>query len=228
MSYTDELAQTVMGTGSRLKNQLGIDRTAFPIVDPVSVDETKDYLRITETDHDTLLAGLITAATTVLENTYGVGFLVSTYRQVQNQSPREVRLRRIPVFSVVSVKYVSDDSADTELTVASSDYAVTRNSVWARTVWPSHRGFQSFIINFKAGYGDAGSNVNDAAAIAAARALVPENAKKAIMQLAGHMYENPEGQGPEVKYESQIKTYGDLPLMVQRLMQPFYRGNGVF
>ena len=63
---------------------------------------------------------------------------------------------------------------------------------------------------------------------ATARALVPENIKKAIMQLTGHMYENPEGQGGEVRYESQLKAYGDLPMMVQRLMSPYLRKNGVF
>jgi uncharacterized phiE125 gp8 family phage protein len=227
MAYLDEIAG--LEQAGRSKNDADIVRTAYPIVDPVTVAETKDYLRITETGHDSLLGDLITTATTILEDCYGIGFLASSYRQVQNLSPRSVKLLRFPVLSVTTVKYIVDDSADTELTLASSQYSlVQRRAVWARTVWPSHRGFQSFIVNFKVGYGDAGSELDNLDTIAAARAAVPENGKRAIMQLAGHLYENPEGQGPEVKYETQIKTYGDLPLMVQRLMQPWLRKNGVF
>ena len=43
--------------------------------------------------------------------------------------------------------------------------------------WPIHRGFASFIIEFKAGYGDAGSDL-------------PEGLLQGILVLIGHMYEN--------------------------------------
>lgn len=213
---------------TRLATTPDVVRTVSPIVDPVTVGDTKDYLRITESGHDTLLGTLIAAATVILEDCYGMGFLASTFRQSQNLSPRTVQLLRYPVLSVASVKYITDDTADTEVTLASTEYSVQRQRVWARTVWPSHRGFQSFIVYFKVGFGDPGTNSGDTAAIATARALVPENIKKAIMQLTGHMYENPEGQGGEVRYESQLKAYGDLPMMVQRLMSPYLRKNGVF
>jgi len=213
---------------TRLASTPDVVRTVSPIVDPVTVAETKEYLRITESGHDTLFDTLITAATTTLEDCYGMAFLASTYRQSQNLSARIVKLLRFPTLSVSAVKYITDDSTDTEVTLASSEYSVQRQQLWARTVWPSHRGFQSFIVYFKAGFGDPGTDSNDSATIATARALVPENIKKAIMQLTGHMYENPEGQGGEVRYESQLKAYGDLPMMVQRLMQPYLRKNGVF
>ncbi len=48
--------------------------------------------------------------------------------------------------------------------------------------WPAHRGFASFIIEFKAGYGDAGSDV-------------PEGLKQGISVLIAHMYENRGGEG---------------------------------
>lgn len=43
--------------------------------------------------------------------------------------------------------------------------------------WPIHRNFASFIVEFKAGYGDAGSDV-------------PEALKEGVLQLIAHLYEN--------------------------------------
>ncbi len=48
--------------------------------------------------------------------------------------------------------------------------------------WPVHRGFASFIIEFKGGYGDAGSDV-------------PDGLKEGIYVLLAHMYENRGGEG---------------------------------
>lgn len=43
--------------------------------------------------------------------------------------------------------------------------------------WPTHRDFASFIVEFKAGYGDAATDV-------------PEALKQGILQLLGHLYDN--------------------------------------
>jgi len=48
--------------------------------------------------------------------------------------------------------------------------------------WPDHRGFASFIIEFKGGYGDAATDV-------------PEALKQALFVLIAHMYENRGGEG---------------------------------
>jgi len=47
--------------------------------------------------------------------------------------------------------------------------------------WPTHRGFASFIITIKAGYGDAAADI-------------PYSIKQAILQVIGHLYENRESQ----------------------------------
>jgi uncharacterized phiE125 gp8 family phage protein len=224
MAFLEDIL-SVTGNG-RIPMQIDVQRTAGPTCSVVSLDETKDYLRIDETAHDTMLTQLIEDATTILEDTYGVAFIASSYRQVQNLAPRMIRLLRFPVLSVTSVKYIADDNADTEVTYASTGYMVSGQFLRCRSVWPTHRQWQSFITYFKAGYADPGASPN-AGAITTARAAVPDFVKRAVMQLTGHMYENPEGGGPEVKYETQMKSYGDLPLMVQRLMQPLYRKNGV-
>ncbi len=48
--------------------------------------------------------------------------------------------------------------------------------------WPAHRGFASFIIEFKAGYGDAGTDL-------------PEGLLQGMFILIGHMYENRGDEG---------------------------------
>lgn len=57
--------------------------------------------------------------------------------------------------------------------------------------WPVHRGFASFIIELKAGYGDA---VTD----------VPEGIKQNLLVLIGYMYENRGGEGAHVLEEAKI------------------------
>jgi len=47
--------------------------------------------------------------------------------------------------------------------------------------WPTHRDFASFIIEFKAGYGDAASDV-------------PEALKQEILQLLSYLYDNREAE----------------------------------
>lgn len=224
MALIDMLAEAELG---RVPSQIDIKRVAGPTCSVVSLSDTKDYLRIDETAHDAMLTQLIDDATRILEDIYGVAFIASSYKQVQNVASRAVRLLRFPLLSVTSVKTIADDNADTEVLYASTNYMVSGQLIRARSVWPTHRQWQSFLVYFKAGYNDPGASPNDAA-IAAARAAVPEYAKRAVMQMVGHMYENPEGEGSEVEYESQFKAYGDLPMQVQKLMQPFYRKNGSF
>ena len=43
--------------------------------------------------------------------------------------------------------------------------------------WPIHRGFASFLLEFKAGYGDSDTDV-------------PEALRQGVLQLVGHLYEN--------------------------------------
>lgn len=47
--------------------------------------------------------------------------------------------------------------------------------------WPTHRNFASFVIEFKAGYGDAATDV-------------PAALKQAVLQLLSHLYENREAE----------------------------------
>lgn len=47
--------------------------------------------------------------------------------------------------------------------------------------WPVHRDFASFIVEYKAGYGDAATDV-------------PEGLKQGILQLLSHLYENREAE----------------------------------
>lgn len=80
---------------------------------------------------------------------------------------------RVEVFSLVAL-----ERYDVDFSSGSSGRVMLREGF----NWPVHRGFASFIIEFKAGYGDAGSDV-------------PEGLKQGIYVLIAHMYENRGGEG---------------------------------
>jgi hypothetical protein len=55
----------------------------------------------------------------------------------------------------------------------------------------------------------------------AARAAVPEDLRRAVIQYAGHLYENREGQGGAARYEVLAKAQGLMPANVVVLLEPF-------
>jgi len=62
-----------------------------------------------------------------------------------------------------------------------SENSPGRVKVRSGYIWPTHRNFASFIVEFKAGYGDAATDV-------------PEALKQGILQLLSHLYDNREAE----------------------------------
>lgn len=65
----------------------------------------------------------------------------------------------------------------TEYNVETAENSPGRVKLRTGYNWPTHREFASFIVEFKAGYGDAASNV-------------PGALIQATLQLIGHLYDN--------------------------------------
>lgn len=158
-----------------------------PTVEPVSLEEAKLHLKVDAGDDNALIAALITTAREVIESETHRAFITQTWQMILDTAPHIIEIPKPPLQSVVSITVI--DSAGDESVVSSDDYMVdaSQNSYGRVTpnlgcTWPSHRGFASFIIEFKAGYGDAASDV-------------PENLKQAILVFMGHMYENRGGEG---------------------------------
>jgi uncharacterized phiE125 gp8 family phage protein len=157
-----------------------------PTVEPVTVNEARDFLRIDFDDDEVLVGALITAAREYVEG-YTERALVNqtwTVKMDDFWGDCVLELPYPPLSSVTSITYVDTDGASQ--TVATATYTVDTDSEPGRIylaygkTWPTARSERNAVtITFVAGYGAAAS-------------AVPDRAKTAIKMLVGDMYENRE------------------------------------
>ena len=160
----------------------GITENTAPGVEPLALSEAKSFLRIDNSDQDTLITELIKTARQRVENDTGQSLINTTWDYWFDTFPteRSITVARVPLVSVTHV--ISYDEDDAASTLASSKYLV--DVVQGRVAlnndddWPSDlRAFNSGIIRFVAGYGTAGSDV-------------PSPLRLACYQLLTHWFEH--------------------------------------
>jgi uncharacterized phiE125 gp8 family phage protein len=159
---------------------------AEPTVEPVTASDMKEYLRIasSETGHDTLLSGLITAARLHLERVTGRIFCSSTY-DVQFASFADVALK-LPVTPVQSITSITYKVSGVSATLAASQYELKDYGVFPKIVpaynvsWPDCDS-DSVIVRVLAGVA-ASPGPYDKMGIALLKAIVAD------------LYEHPEQQ----------------------------------
>lgn len=155
--------------------------------EPVTLDEMKLHLRVTEDEENELIWSTIAAARGYIERTTRQQLITATYELFLDKFPttgaKIIRLPRPPLQSVTSIKYVDIDGATQ--TLASSKYDVDIHSEPSRVAesfnnfWPSTRNeVNAVTIEYLAGYGLA--------------TTVPPELKMAIKMLASHWFENRE------------------------------------
>ncbi|GLS32922.1 phage conserved hypothetical protein, phiE125 gp8 family [Mesorhizobium albiziae] len=155
-------------------------RTVEPAVEPVTLAEVKEQLRLGHASEDGLLAGLIRAAREEVERATGIALINQGWRLALDRWPRNgtVLLARHPVRTVVSVTaYGADGEA---ALIPPSAYQADTLSRPARlhfddTPAPLRR-MNGIEIDFSAGYGEAGTDV-------------PDTLKRAMLLLTAHWYE---------------------------------------
>jgi uncharacterized phiE125 gp8 family phage protein len=164
-----------------------VRRLTQPTVEPVTLAEAKQHLRVDTSTDDAYISALVKAAREWVEE-YLDRSLVYTQWQVKTDSfPREFEVPRPPIatagtFTAVTLTYESTDG--TTKTVASADYRVDRDSTPAvvRNVyngtWPSDylTDANAVTLTFWAGYSSDG-------------AAVPQVIKHAMLYLVSHWYE---------------------------------------
>ena len=94
-----------------------------PAEDPVSLDELKAWLKITGNAQDDILTNIIKAVTKSAELFTKREFIEKEFKTYRNCFCTFIELRRTPVQSISSVKYIN--SADVLTTVAPSTYYFT-------------------------------------------------------------------------------------------------------
>jgi uncharacterized phiE125 gp8 family phage protein len=163
-------------------------RTAGPGVEPVTLAEVKEHLRLSHASEDGLLAGLIRAAREEVERATGVALLSQTWRLVLDRWPRNgtVLIARHPVQTVLSVTAYGADGEG--VLVPASAYQVAPLSRPARIHFDDRpaplRDMNGIEIDFSAGFGEAGTDV-------------PDTLKRAMLLLTAHWYEFRGAIGPE-------------------------------
>ncbi|MBX3568752.1 MAG: head-tail connector protein [Rhizobiaceae bacterium] len=189
---------------------MALFRTVEPAAEPVTLAEAKAHLRLDGTAEDDLLAGLIRAAREDLERAAGLALIDQHWRLTLDAVPRHdtLLIARHPVREIVAVTaYGSEGEASL---VPADDYFADLVSRPARLHFarrpPPGRCMNGLEVDFRAGFGEAGTDV-------------PDLLRRAVLLLAAHWYEFRAGFGPDEQpvsyppaYERMIATWRDRRL----------------
>lgn len=161
-----------------------IRRTIAPATTPVSLAEVKDHLRVTSSDEDTYLEGLIAAAVSHVdaEGELGRAMITQTWAQWVSQAPGWVQLRIGPFQALVSVQYY--DATGTLQTATLSDFETWLDGDFVICKpkdgfnWPEADDRPDAIkITYRAGFGDTAASV-------------PAGVRHALLILIEHWYQH--------------------------------------
>jgi uncharacterized phiE125 gp8 family phage protein len=191
-----------------LKTNLVTDST----VEPVSVSEVKNHLRVTDNSEDALIAGLITSARKIVEQFTRRTLINQTWRLYLDQFPYRstIELPFPPLATVTHIKYYDQDGA--LQTLPTSEYQTDNRSTPGLIVltengaWPLTEGdkVNAVEIEFIAGYG-------------ATAAAVPSPIRLAITHLVSHWFENREPFSSGQMY--QVPSTFEMILMPYRFLR---------
>ena len=185
-----------------------LDLVTAPSIEPVTLTEAKDFMRVTGTDDDALITGLIIAARTGAESFTRRAFITQNWNMFLDNWPSardnvwwsgvrqiplsaltgisQIEMPKTPLISVTHIK--TYDDADAATTFASSNYhvraytgdfaTVGRISLKQSSSWPS---FTRTVD---------GIEIQFVAGYGTAAADVPNQIKQAILLEVTELYEN--------------------------------------
>jgi len=179
-------------------------RATAPATAPISLSEAKLHLRVDGSHEDSLITGLIEAATAHFDGQGVLGRAMVTQSWVQwvDQNPGWVRLTVGPFQSLTSVEYYDADNALQTATLTDFEVRLDGDFVIVKPkkdhVWPPAYIRQDAIkITYVAGFGDAATDV-------------PQSIRQAILLTVGHWYEH--------RIAVDKGAYKELPLAVDALI----------
>lgn len=186
---------------------MGLSQTIAPVADVVSRVDAKLHCDITGDDFDSIVDSLLTVATDACQGDTGRQFITATYVWTFDTFPTEDELDVPcpPLQSVTSIKYI--DTAGVQQTLSTDVYDTDLTSAAGRIFlkydqeWPDIRGdIDGIEITFKAGYGDAATDV-------------PSMLRHAVKMMIKHLYVHPSPVSDRTKTE--------VPRSVRYLLERF-------
>jgi uncharacterized phiE125 gp8 family phage protein len=192
-----------------------------PVHEPVSLEETKNYLKVDYTTDDTLIENLIHVARKQIENELG-GFLIVKRSIVQKQTGGldVIELLRQPVNSITSIYYY-DSFASTGSLISSSDYRYNEGQLYNSSgYWNQGREGNGYVITYNAGFADdSGQSAENS----------PNTIRQAILRIVAYLYENREEYVTQISEGNFSITYDKKTRNdVNLLLMPFHTGRAVF
>ncbi len=155
-----------------------------PSLDPVTLEEMREYLRADGAEFDITIPRLIKAAREAAQNYQNRAFYTQTWELSFDVFPRmPLKIPLPPLQNLVSVKYTDKDG--TEKAMNLNDFIVDKRSEPGRIAfkqgksWPSVelQPIDSVVIQFTAGYTDINK--------------IPNTVKLAYMVFIAHRHDNP-------------------------------------
>lgn len=194
-----------------------LKRVTAPPVNPITLNEAKDWLRVDGTEQDLMISTAIDAAVSFLDGPHGIGIALveQKWDLFLDRFPVTIEIPLTPVQSVDEITYVDRDG-NTQ-TLDTSVYKVSTNqrpAIVERAFgesWPVTRLEADAVkIRFTAGYAPSSGSPTDYTV------NVPADLKAALKWLVTHMYEHPSpisNEGPEV-----------LPFALQSIINRYAHG----
>jgi uncharacterized phiE125 gp8 family phage protein len=180
---------------------MALIRITAPATEPIDLATAKLHCRVDGTDEDTLITALIVAAREQAEHETGRALVTQTWEQVHDSFPEAFVLRKAPIQSVTSVKYL--DSAGVEQTISALDYLLDKDSEPGYVVpaygkaWPASYGVPNAVrCRYVAGYGAA--------------AAVPQAIKQWMLLAIGMMYSQRESGAAAQMHTLPDRFWGGL------------------
>ena len=189
---------------------MGFNLITDTTAEPVALAAAKDQIRITTTEEDALIQGMITVARKWCEGYSGKSYMAQTwdiYMDSFPDTPYDVPFP--PLNSVTHIKYVDTDGTTTEVGSTEYTYDIYSNPGRIEHVygysWPTEtlRTVNGVVIRVVAGSTAIGD--------------VPEEYKLAIKLLVGHLYEHREETSIEKTLETipmGVKSFLDMSRMI--------------